>query len=90
MDERAFIARVEAADAEELIKILQRPTADEERALRVHFGDVRYERMRSRAVKASTTRGTGKASQGQRGGPARDHGRRTYGQRARHAPSTSG
>jgi CHAT domain/Lecithin:cholesterol acyltransferase len=64
VDERAFIARVEAADAEELIKILQRPTADEERALRVYFGDVRYERMRNRAVKARTTRGTDRRVKG--------------------------
>jgi hypothetical protein len=64
VDERAFIARVEAADAEELIKILQRPTAEEERALRVHFGDVRYERMRTLAVKARTTRGTDRRVKG--------------------------
>jgi CHAT domain/Lecithin:cholesterol acyltransferase len=64
VDERAFVARVEAADAEELIKILQRPMADEERAMRVHFGDERYERMHNRAVKARTTRGTDRRVKG--------------------------
>src|SRR5262245_15817171 len=64
IDERALIARVEAADADELIKILQRPTAEEERALRVHFGDLRYERMRSLATQAYTTRGPEKRVKG--------------------------
>ncbi|HVF48911.1 MAG TPA: CHAT domain-containing protein [Pyrinomonadaceae bacterium] len=48
-DERRFIARVEAANAEELARLLARPSADEERAWRVHLGDERFERMREMA-----------------------------------------
>jgi pimeloyl-ACP methyl ester carboxylesterase len=49
-DERAFIERVESAGVDELAAILARPTAEQERALRVHFGDERYERMHRLAL----------------------------------------
>jgi hypothetical protein len=55
-DERAFIARVEAADAEGLANILARPSIDEEKALRAHFGDERYQRMHGMALKRKISR----------------------------------
>jgi hypothetical protein len=39
LNERAFIARVEAADAEELARLVMHPTAEQEQALRLHLGD---------------------------------------------------
>jgi pimeloyl-ACP methyl ester carboxylesterase len=57
-DERAFIARVESADVKELAQIVLRPTGDEERALRVHLGDDRYDRLHTLALKRSSVRGT--------------------------------
>ncbi len=59
-DERAFINRVEAADPEELAALLTRPVAEEEKALRVHLGDARYQRMHSLALKRTVTRRAGK------------------------------
>ncbi len=56
-DERAFIARVESAGPEELANILVLPTLDEEKALRVHLGDARYQRMHSMALKRKVGRG---------------------------------
>jgi len=56
-NERAFIARVESADVNELAQIVLRPTRDEERALRVHLGDNRYERLHNLALKRSFVRG---------------------------------
>src|SRR5687768_226374 len=50
-NERAFIHKVEAAGPEELAAILERPTLDEEKALRAHLGDERYQRMHSMALK---------------------------------------
>ena len=38
MNEREFIARVEAANTQELIQILSRPSAEEDRVLRLHLG----------------------------------------------------
>ena len=43
-DERAFIARVEAAGTDELVQILTSPNPQEEQALRTHLGDERYQR----------------------------------------------
>ncbi|MEJ7809802.1 MAG: CHAT domain-containing protein [Gemmatimonadaceae bacterium] len=60
-DERAFTARLEAADAEELAKLLARPSLAEERALRTYFGDARYQRMHSLALRRGSTRGSGGA-----------------------------
>jgi pimeloyl-ACP methyl ester carboxylesterase len=58
-NERAFINRVEEADIKTFAELLAHPTADEERALRVHFGDERYKRLHARAlrrgVRAATT-----------------------------------
>jgi pimeloyl-ACP methyl ester carboxylesterase len=56
-DERAFIAKVESAGPEELANILVRPTLDEEKALRAHLGDGRYQRMHSMALKRKVGRG---------------------------------
>ncbi|MBI3950310.1 MAG: CHAT domain-containing protein [Acidobacteria bacterium] len=57
IDERALIARVEAADPNELAQVLTRPNKDEERALRAHFGDERYQRLHHVALKRSIGRG---------------------------------
>jgi pimeloyl-ACP methyl ester carboxylesterase len=56
-NERAFIAKVEAADPEELANILTRPSLEEEKALRAHLGDDRYQRMHSMALKRKVSRG---------------------------------
>ena len=55
-NERAFISRVERANPEELANILIRPSLEEERALRVHLGDERYQRMHSMALKRKVSR----------------------------------
>lgn len=62
-DERAYIARLESADTEELVRMLARPTADEEKALRVYLGDGRYQRMHGQALR----RGVRRAAVGPRG-----------------------
>jgi pimeloyl-ACP methyl ester carboxylesterase len=49
-DERKFIERVTKANVAELAHILSRPSPEEERALRVHLGNDRYERMRQMAL----------------------------------------
>lgn len=49
-DERQFISRVTRANVDELARILSRPSPEEERALRVHLGDERYERMHQMAL----------------------------------------
>lgn len=56
-NEQAFIARVESADTEELIRLLRRPSPEQEKALRAHFGEDRYQRMHSLAVTRSLRRG---------------------------------
>jgi hypothetical protein len=55
-DQRAFIARVEAAGAEELARLLTHPTVEQERALRTHLGDARYQRMHAMALRRGMTR----------------------------------
>ena len=55
-DERSFISRVEQASPEELANLLMRPTLDEEKALRAHLGDERYQRMHSMALKRKVSR----------------------------------
>ncbi len=57
-NERSFIARVESANTDELVKILARPSAQEERALRVHLGEQRYQRMHNLALRHTAGRGT--------------------------------
>src|SRR5262249_9839031 len=54
-DEREFIARVESASIAELAQILARPTAQQERTLRVHYGDERYNRMHELALQQTAT-----------------------------------
>lgn len=54
--ERGFIAKVEAAATEELATILTRPSLEEEKALRAHLGDERYQRMHSMALKRKVSR----------------------------------
>ena len=56
-DERAFLRRVEESNAEELAEILRQPSVDEERALRIHLGDDRFQRMHALALGRGTTRG---------------------------------
>ncbi len=51
-DERTFIHEVEAADARRLSQLLSQPSAEEERALRIYFGDAAYEHMRALARRA--------------------------------------
>ena len=62
MDERAFIARVEAANTRELINILSRPTPEEDRVLRLHLGAARYERLRQLALRSGAKRGIKKGN----------------------------
>ncbi|MBN1204684.1 MAG: CHAT domain-containing protein [Myxococcaceae bacterium] len=64
MDERAFIARVEAAEPDLFATLLARPSRDEERALRAYFGDARFERLHTMAVRRS---GAARAARGPRG-----------------------
>lgn len=52
MDDRAFLAQLESANAEELAQILRRPSADEERLLEVYFGAERLQRLRGLALRA--------------------------------------
>lgn len=56
-DEAAFIARLESANADELRYLLERPTREEERALRSYFGEERYRRLRAKALRTSLRRG---------------------------------
>jgi hypothetical protein len=63
-DERTWIARMESADAYALAEMLEQPTQEEERALRVHFGDARYQRLHRMALRR------GAIGSGRRRGPA--------------------
>jgi pimeloyl-ACP methyl ester carboxylesterase len=56
LDERALISRLESADPDELARMLQRPSAEEERVLRAHLGDERYARMHALALRRSSSR----------------------------------
>jgi pimeloyl-ACP methyl ester carboxylesterase len=55
-DERAFIKQFEAANPKEMARTLARPTREQETALRIYLGDLRYERMHSTALQASGAR----------------------------------
>lgn len=57
IDERQFISRVEAANADEFAQILQKVDAEEERALRAWLGDPAFTRMRNSALNLSAARG---------------------------------
>src|SRR5262249_31930061 len=50
-DERAFIAQLEAAEANQFADMLSRPSMAEEKALRFHLGDKRYRRLRNMALR---------------------------------------
>ena len=63
-NERAFIARVEEAGPEELARLLTNPSVAEEKALRAHLGDQRYQRMHSMALKRNISRSVGRAKKG--------------------------
>jgi pimeloyl-ACP methyl ester carboxylesterase len=52
-NERDFIAQVEAASTQELAELLLSPTLEQEKVLRAHLGDDRYQRMHSMALKRS-------------------------------------
>jgi len=56
-DEAGFIARLEAANADEFAEMLRAPTRDQEKALRTYFGEERYQRLHSKAIRAGM-RGT--------------------------------
>jgi pimeloyl-ACP methyl ester carboxylesterase len=56
-DERIFIARVESANTDELVRLLIAPTAQEEKAFRAYFGDELYQRLHLMALKSSFRRG---------------------------------
>jgi hypothetical protein len=56
IDERAYIARLESADPQELASMLATPTAEQEKTLRVYLGDERYQRMHDLALKRNSTR----------------------------------
>jgi len=55
-DERAYVARLESADAGELAGMLSRPSVEEEKTLRVYLGDARYERMHALALRRNVRR----------------------------------
>ena len=57
-NERAFISEVERANPDELAEILTLPSVDQEKALRAHLGDERYQRMHELALTRKVTRGT--------------------------------
>jgi hypothetical protein len=56
-DEPAFIARVESANTDEFSDLLKQPTKLQERALRAYFGDGRYQRLHSKALRSFAGRG---------------------------------
>jgi pimeloyl-ACP methyl ester carboxylesterase len=64
MDERAFIARVEAAEPEQFATLLARPSRDEERALRAYFTDERFERLHTLAVRRAGAKRSFRGRQG--------------------------
>jgi pimeloyl-ACP methyl ester carboxylesterase len=71
MDERAFIARVEAAEPDLFAALLSRPSRDEERALRAYFGDARFERLHTMAIRRT---GAARGIRGPRGNVVVMHG----------------
>ncbi|MEP0546746.1 MAG: alpha/beta fold hydrolase [Rhodothermales bacterium] len=54
--DQAYLAHVEAAQPDELRRLLSTATADEQRLLRVYLGDERYRRMRALALRQRATR----------------------------------
>jgi CHAT domain len=55
-DERALIAQFESAQPDEVIHLLNRPSLDEEQALRAHLGDALYQRMHVLALRCRIQR----------------------------------
>lgn len=56
LEERALVARLEAANVEELAELLVRPGAAEERVLRLHLGDEVYQRLHGLALEHASAR----------------------------------
>ena len=56
-DESGFIAQLEAANTDEFAEMLRSPTREQEKALRTYFGEERYQRLHSNAIRAGL-RGT--------------------------------
>ncbi len=54
-DERALIARLEAANTDELIQLFLHASSQEEAVLRVYLGDSRYRRMRNLVLRREMT-----------------------------------
>jgi hypothetical protein len=52
MNERQYLARLEAADPNQLSELLRRPSVEEERVLAVYFGEERLARLRRLALGA--------------------------------------
>ena len=55
-DERAYVARVEAADADEFARLIAQPSREEEDALIAYLGEDRYARMQERALNRNVRR----------------------------------
>ncbi len=64
MDERALIARFEAANPLELANLLKNVDADQERALIAYLGKQRYQRIAAAAASVSGQRGSIGAKRG--------------------------
>jgi len=58
-NERAFILEIERANPERLAELLIRPSLEQEKALRAHLGDERYQRMHSLALSRNSKRRAG-------------------------------
>src|SRR5215212_2310446 len=53
MDEPAYVARLESADADELARVITSAAGDEERVLREYLGDDRFHYMRELALRST-------------------------------------
>ena len=56
IDERALIARIDAANPEEFSRMLQNLSSEEEHALRIHFGDDNLREMLELALRKGVRR----------------------------------
>src|ERR1044072_9802259 len=52
-NEREFTERVESANVDDFAALLRQPSADEEKTLKVHLGEERYQRIRGLALRQS-------------------------------------
>ena len=57
LDEQEYLSRVEAAQPDELRRLLADAAPDEQRLLRVYLGEDRYRHMRALALRQTATRG---------------------------------